>query len=939
LTSGTQGEAGAFWQSAPLADLEKRLAAPGFLLNAEIAQAVRDRVAVLVFSDASHAYTLSGALMKALRRQPTIPDDDSRAIVWRCRAEASLFSGRLKSGKRAYEKAAAAAADSPHLLGQILVGRVHLLSLMGEEREASRFARRAEPLLEKAGDQAYLAKLHMNRGNIFYQKEDYARALEAYQRASKVFDRAGIRDPNWVSLIMNQAIACTNLGRLPEAKRIFRRTLKYCERLGLEALSARATYNRAFLEALRGNYRSALSDLELAGSIFERHDILDMMGATQRARAEIYLDLGMPEEAGKLSRAAAEVFTAQGMPLDACLARMDEAQGLMLSGRVTPAVEILEEAVAFLEKQRIRPRLAGALVRLADAFLKLGRPGEAARMARRARGVFDRLGMLRGASQARRVIAESWLARRQPGRAERELAPALEAAPRQTTNERLKLWSLAGTIARARGHRPEALRRLRRAVTYLEAERRLIPGTVLRAYAFEDRVRIYHDLIALALEAPAPRFDVMFKLVEAARARGFRDRAEMIDNGASQTIVAQRAHLGALTRRLHKAEYGDEGPTDPAEIARLHTQVRRLERQINDQLHRAEASRPGGSRWSGAGDPDTIAGCLKADETLIEYFLAGDGAFVLALGRGRRTFRTLPHTTSEIARLVKRVRFLIDSMALSPSPPADTIGFLQRTAEDALRKVHAALMAPIGDLLPQRGRLIIVPHGILHQVPFESFPEGDGYIDDRFVISRCPSADWLLRRRRPRSRRRTVLLTGTVTSGPASVSRELEAVAGFFPADTVRVLRDPRSQEILSAMSDCRLLHLSAHGEFREDNPLFSSINMADGAIFLADLLGSRLSADLVVLSACSSGRVFTGQGDDLSGVAHGFLAAGARQLVAGMWRIHDQATQDLMTAFYRHYTGDARRDAARALTGAAREGRAEWKHPFFWGCFSVHGA
>jgi CHAT domain-containing protein len=166
----------------------------------------------------------------------------------------------------------------------------------------------------------------------------------------------------------------------------------------------------------------------------------------------------------------------------------------------------------------------------------------------------------------------------------------------------------------------------------------------------------------------------------------------------------------------------------------------------------------------------------------------------------------------------------------------------------------------------------------------------------------------------------------------SEVKREVEHVSRLFPADSTRVRTNPDTVSLLDEIERCSTLHWCTHGVFRQDNPGFSSLATGDGSIYLSDLAERNLQAQLVVLSACESGRVFLGRGDDLSGVAHGFLAAGAEQLIANQWRIREEATLSWIGAFYRAWT--KRRDAAQAARLAGQETRRAWPHPYYWGGF-----
>lgn len=924
---------------------------PDSILTPARARAVRDRAASMVHAEPGRALDLAHAALRAARNRPAADARDQAEILahlHRASAEAEMFSGKLPAAHAAYldATAAAEAAGAKGLLGEILVGRVHHLSLMGARDEAGRVGRRAERILRAENGLVYLGKLYLNRGNSHYQRDEYREAAREYARAAAVFERLGVRDATWVVLLMNRGIVATNLSRLGEARTLFRLCARECARQGLDLVCAQVRYNLAFLEAGRGDFRLALRLLEQAEELFQQEEIADMTAAAQRARAEIYLDLGMAREAGELARTATAGFAELGMILDANLARIDQARACMLEGRPVQAVPLLTEAAAFFSGRAGRPRRAAILLEMARARLQAGDFSTAATLARDADRLFRALPAPRGRSEACRAQAEADLGRGRIREAGRRLAPALSILRTQPLGEQADLLALAGRIARAAGRPALAASRWRRATEALELQRHLIPGVELRARAFERQARLYRARLAMELDAPRPRMPILFGLVASARARAFLERIDESGSRAGERLTDERATLGSLVRRLEAAEMPDEGTPDPARVEPLREEVRRFEQRLVARFRRSDGSpvrptrrrRP--PRQPGAVDPRSLASLLRPDETLIEYFVVDERILALLTGPGGATWRVLPEPLASLRAQIARVQFQLDAAAALAPGQGGNLDFRRRAAEDALGRLHATVLAPLADLLPAEGRLLVVPHSILHRVPFECLWTGDGYLHERFVLSRCPAPAFLGRRRSRHVRRssRTVL-AGQISGGPPFVDREITRLSSFFAPSRLKVIRDPGTSAILTAMERCRVLHLSTHGVYRDDNPLFSRLATADGALFVADLFGRRLDAELVVLSACNSGRVFAGEGDDLEGVAHGFLAAGAAHLVASLWRVHDEATLALMESFYRHYTRDARHDPALALSLAAREVRGVWDHPFFWGGFCVQGS
>jgi CHAT domain-containing protein len=231
----------------------------------------------------------------------------------------------------------------------------------------------------------------------------------------------------------------------------------------------------------------------------------------------------------------------------------------------------------------------------------------------------------------------------------------------------------------------------------------------------------------------------------------------------------------------------------------------------------------------------------------------------------------------------------------------------------------ATLLEPLAAALDANTNLIIVPYGVGHWLPFHALPWRLGPLVASHAVSYLPSASavqYLDREPRPAAATDRILAVGNPSNmayQPSPWSEpvrqqplpaaELEAayVASLFPEGEALLGPAATAEAVLDRLEKARVVHFATHGFLSNESPWLSSILLADGgALRLDDLVGLRLRADLVVLSACQTGRGEFNGGDDVLGFARGLLAAGARSAVVSLWPVDDDATSLLMAHFYR---------------------------------------
>ncbi len=290
-------------------------------------------------------------------------------------------------------------------------------------------------------------------------------------------------------------------------------------------------------------------------------------------------------------------------------------------------------------------------------------------------------------------------------------------------------------------------------------------------------------------------------------------------------------------------------------------------------------------------------------------------------------------------------RILLESQALrEPSP------ILREAADaDVAASLYSMLISPVSEHLRHQ-HLIVVPQGWLHHVPFAALrnPATDRFLAEDFVLSLAPSASALASLLRPAQKgSREVLVLGDPATDlePLREARqEAQRVAGLFGVSphlgeyAIEAMVHARSRQL-------GLLHLAAHGQNDSKAPILSRIALGageghDGVLELHEIW-DRLDlpvARLVTLSSCETALGQLTRGDEVIGLTQAFLVAGSQAVLSALRPVDDEASAELMAAFYRRLLGGA--GAAAALRDAQRELLRDprFSAPYFWAGFTLTG-
>jgi tetratricopeptide (TPR) repeat protein len=792
--------------------------------------------------------------------------------------------------------------------------------------------------------------------------------------------RAGLRAARRADSAEREADVLATLGltlayarRTPEALAAFDRSLQ----LSSGAASGRVLHRRGLALWQLGRYAAALEDLRRAVDVLRRADDPIWTSRALTARGVVYLAVGSPGRADADFVAAGRLYAETGQELESVHTVLNRASAAFAMGDLPAALSYLDEAAAryrplnvptpFLSIDRCAVLLAAGLVddalegadaavrdieqfrgqaywraelllMAANCALAAGQPQAAVDRAGAAYRLFRvqqsawwqaqaglvlararyRIGPpsaqgLRAAGQAagrleRLGAGEATLAHLLAGRialdlgrgddADRHLRAAARNRRRGPAMSRASGWLAEALRGQAAADPRRLLAACRAGLAVLDEHRFTLGASELRAQATAHGA----ELAALAQRHAAQAHRPRLLLTWAER---WRATALAVPPVRPPADVELSTSLAALRRVTSEAQEARRTGEPPAALLR---EQRRLENLVRSGTLRTRGN---------TGDARATISITQLIQELGAVQLIEivdiDGLLHVLTCRDGRVRQFTAGRTDAATRAVGLAGFALRRLARARpgADPASALAILDGTAP----KLQDALLGPAAAHLGD-GPAVVVPPSRLHSIPWALLPA----LRDR-VFSVAPSAGaWLRAHTSAPPPGRTV----TLARGPglATDGAEVPLIAPLYADVTMLSGGQATAAQVLAALDGAWLAHIAAHGSFRADSPLFSSLRMYDGPLTGYDFEQLRRAPYRLVLPSCDSGVVAPAGADELLGLVSSLLPLGTAGVVASVAPLNDQATVPLMLDLHQRLSSGA--TLAESLCGVRRWASAD---------------
>jgi pentatricopeptide repeat protein len=474
------------------------------------------------------------------------------------------------------------------------------------------------------------------------------------------------------------------------------------------------------------------------------------------------------------------------------------------------------------------------------------------------------------------------------------------------------------------GELEKAIVNYREAIEIVENQRSTIYTEKQRISYFERKFDMYSSLISLLVNTG--KVEEAFEYVERAKSRALVDIL-----GQSRIVFAAKSdkttYDDIILTQLELDTLFSETSISPSQRKVI---SRKLERSIQVEPKESQVEIASLANVTTVTVQEALE-MSKNNFDIIEYFLTDKRLFIFVIGKGQISVESLSISQDEIHRL------LLDFRA--------KVMLEDEEATLSLRALYYLLIDPVRQLLGS-GKICIIPHSILHYIPFQALYDGHSYFIQQHQVFYAPSVTVLRFCLQKRSqRKKSILAIGPPSFDDLSLQlkfaeKESYLVSKNFQQNLLLVREQANESNFRRYAGEYDIVHIATHGYFSKEAPMKSYLLLLgdqdnDGKLSAYELFGIKLHAYLVTLSACQTAVSMVSRGDEMLGLVRGLIYAGTPSIVASLWNVDDASTAALMNEFYSNLTT---MDKAEALQYAQLEIMQKKKSPFFWAPFILIG-
>ncbi len=904
------------------------------------------------FADVKLAFALKEICYSAWTKEPTKaqkaalvlenlarinPNEKIQALSAWISGIARLTEGKIES---AVEKLEAAnkiflQVKEEHLAAQTQVSKLYALALLGRYDEAVTCGNNALKIFLKYGDELAAGKIENNIGNIFWRRELHQKAEKNFLSARKRFIK--VNDLGQLTMIEHcLATSYTYQNNFREAEKFYLKALQSAKKAEMLVTEAEIEASIGNLSLFRGKFDQALKFLELSRQKYEKLKMPHQMAVAELEIADAYLELNLVSEAFESYEKIVKTLSHLKMQGEEARARVNWARAAIALGKKELAKKELEKSEKLYQAEK---NLAGeSFVKLNEiqlALLTLDYP-KAFVLAQKADKMLIKNGHLRYALLAKWIQGEILFHLAKYQAAETILSEAFDEALKQENPSLAQTAQTSlGRLALHQDKISEAEKHFKKAIKLIETLREPLPAEDFRIAFLGDKLLPYQELAKIYLVQG--KIKEAFLLVEQSRSRaltenlGHHQTADKIDETTKiiyQQLADLREELNWYYSRLNRVSL--------EESKVIFSEAKLREKKINELMRQIKNIKGAAQTGGKVLKFNELQNSLGKERALIEY-VGFDGrisAFVMT--ESKLDFIENIANETEIIELLEGLHFQFETMRYGGANLGNFVNELKKRTDSYLQKLYNKLLRPLESLVKGRN-VVFVPFGKLHYLPFHALHNGSKYMIEEREISFSPSATVLQYCLEKDSHPpKNAFLVGFADEKIPFALEEIESLKKIFPDSLSLKGEKANFSNFKNKVADFDIVHLACHGQFRGDNPMFSSLRLADGLLTARDISELSLKAQLVVLSACETGVNKILAGEELLGLARGFLSAGVSSLILTLWTVDDKTARNLMTDFYRQLKSG--NSPSASLKIAQSNLIKQNSHPYFWSPFFLVG-